>query len=209
MDHAKQPIDLDVAFASVKGERSDSRRSTDNYRVNLPNFEGPLDLLLHLIRKEQIDIHNIPIARICESYLQHLDIMQNIDVSVASEFLVMASTLMLIKSMMILPRDEELEADDPRAPLVAQLIEYERFKKAAEALDKRSWLYREQYARPITGSQDIMPAEALLDGPVAPIDSFEMLMALKIATDRTTRTPIEIFSDITSIREKVVLAGSI
>ncbi len=106
-----------------------------DYRVKLPAYEGPLDLLLFLIQKDEVDIYDIPIARVTEQYIAYLDFMQELNLSLAGEFFVMAATLMEIKSAMLLPRAEVPEGEemeDPRAALVAQLLEYKRFKKAAE-----------------------------------------------------------------------------
>jgi segregation and condensation protein A len=101
-------------------------------RVNLPAFEGPLDLLLHLIQEDEIDITDIPIAKITRQYLEMLDLMRELDLEVAGDFLVMAATLMRIKSRMLLPPIiEEFEELDPREGLVRQLLEYRRFKEAA------------------------------------------------------------------------------
>jgi segregation and condensation protein A len=109
-----------------------------SYAVRIPVFEGPLDLLLHLIRTHKLDIRDIPIAAVTEQYLEYLALMESLDLDVAGEFLVMAATLMEIKSRMLLPRpappaDEEEDAD-PRAELVARLLEYERFQQVAEQL---------------------------------------------------------------------------
>lgn len=107
------------------------------YKVNLPIFEGPLDLLLFLIKKDEVDIYDIPIAKITAEYLEYLDMLQKLDLSIAGEFLVMAATLMHIKSKMLLPKppvEEETIEEDPRAELVQRLIEYKKFKEAATSL---------------------------------------------------------------------------
>jgi segregation and condensation protein A len=107
------------------------------YKVKLEVFEGPLDLLLYLIKKEEIDIYDIPIARITDEYLEYLELMQLLDLTIAGEFLVMAATLIHIKSKMLLPPDQteqEQEEEDPRAELVKRLLEYKKFKEAASAL---------------------------------------------------------------------------
>ncbi len=109
----------------------------DPLQIKLEIFEGPLDLLLHLIRKHELDIYDIPIAFILEQYLQYLEIMKELNLSLAGEFILMASTLMQIKSKMLLPveeKDEELQEEDPRTELVDQLIEYERLQKLASRL---------------------------------------------------------------------------
>lgn len=120
----------------------------DDYKVALETFEGPLDLLLHLIRKEEVDIYNIPIGRITEQYMAYIETMRALDINVAGEFLVMAATLMVIKSRLLLPKDEvanvkddeTLEALDPRLDLVRQLVEYKRYKDAANDFSFRETL---------------------------------------------------------------------
>lgn len=107
------------------------------YKVKLEVFEGPLDLLLYLIKKEELNIYDIPISRITDEYLQYLELMKLLDLDIAGEFLVMAATLMHIKSKMLLPPDEtadEQEEADPRAELVRRLLEYKKFKEAASQL---------------------------------------------------------------------------
>lgn len=107
------------------------------YKVKLEVFEGPLDLLLYLIKKEEIDIYDIPITVVTDQYLEYLELMQLLDLTIAGEFLVMAATLIHIKSKMLLPPDQteqEAEEEDPRAELVKRLLEYKKFKEAASAL---------------------------------------------------------------------------
>ncbi len=116
--------------------------SPEEYRVKLDVFEGPLDLLLYLIRKEEVDIYDIPIERITEQYIAYLDLMRMLDLSIAGEFIVMAATLMMIKSRLLLPvedREEEPEEEeeDPRWELVRQLVEYKKFKDIASQLQER------------------------------------------------------------------------
>ena len=119
----------------------------EEYKVDLEVFEGPLDLLLYLIKKEEVDIYNIPIERITTQYMEYLNLMRMLDLNIAGEFIVMAATLMMIKSRMLLPVEErpELEEDDeedPRWELVRQLVEYKKFKDAAGDLQDRE-VYRE------------------------------------------------------------------
>ena len=123
--------------------RPDFAETADQYKVKLPSFEGPLDLLLYLIRKEEVSIYDIPIARITEQYLDHLRAMQEMDIGVAGEFLVMAATLIHIKSQTLLPRDpyaDEEQAEDPRAELVYQLLEHQKFKGVANVLHQRAMM---------------------------------------------------------------------
>lgn len=122
---------------------------TTDYLVDLETFRGPLDLLLYLVKKDEVDIRDIPIARVAEQFKQYLDVLQLIDVEAAGDFLVMASTLMEIKSKLLLPRPEEGGEDageDPRLELVRQLLEYKRFKEAAAALEARA--ERQSYRLP-------------------------------------------------------------
>src|SRR5882724_9775847 len=123
---------------------------TDQLKITLGDFEGPLDLLLYLIRQEQVNIYDIPIARITDEYLRYLNLMQELDLTVAGDFLVMAAQLIEMKSRMLLPRDpqaEEEELLDPRAELVNRLLEHEKFKAAAEMLWSRATVERAVFKR--------------------------------------------------------------
>jgi segregation and condensation protein A len=121
------------------------------YKVKLDVFEGPLDLLLYLIRKNQIDIYDIPIAEITQQYLDMLDLMRTLNLDIAGEFLVMAATLTHIKSKMLLPTltegEEEEEEEDPRTELVNRLLEYERYKEAARTLEDQDILEQDVFIR--------------------------------------------------------------
>ena len=118
----------------------------DEYKVDLEVFEGPLDLLLYLIKKEEVDVYNIPIETITTQYMDYLNVMKILDLNIAGEFIVMAATLMMIKSRMLLPVEDrgelEEEEDDPRWDLVRQLVEYKKFKDMASQLQERE-LYQE------------------------------------------------------------------
>lgn len=120
------------------------------YKIKIPVFEGPLDLLLHLIRENKIDIYDIPISLITKQYLQYLEIMKELNLDIAGEFLAMAATLIYIKSRMLLPNDEEAlpeEQEDPRRELVERLIEYQKFKEAALKLREREEEWTKVYRR--------------------------------------------------------------
>jgi segregation and condensation protein A len=124
-----------------------------DYRVNLDIFSGPLDLLLHLVRKEEVDIYDIPIATITDQYIRYIEILKSLDIDIAGDFLVMAATLMEIKSAMLLPKaePEQLDQDDltdPRAELIRQLLEYKRFKDAANLLNAAADRHKERFSRP-------------------------------------------------------------
>lgn len=142
------------AQISVAGAHPEivSAQGGEELKLILGEFAGPLDLLLYLIRQEQVSIYDIPIARITDEYLRYLRVMQGMDITMASDFLVMAATLIEIKSRMLLPRDpavsdEELAAEDPRRELVERLLEHQKFKAAAEMLWSRATVERAVYAR--------------------------------------------------------------
>jgi segregation and condensation protein A len=149
-DKNKNQAATGVALAEVPGHDDEAR--SDSYRVKLEVFEGPLDLLLYLIKKDEIEIYDIPIARITEQYLAYLELMKELDIAVAGDFLVMAATLIYIKSKMLLPPDPELEGEedlneDPRAELVERLLEYQKFKSAANMLYSRGEIEAACYPR--------------------------------------------------------------
>lgn len=122
-----------------------------SYKVKLDVFEGPLDLLLYLIQKEEVDIYDIPIAKITDQYLEYLELMKLLDLNIAGEFLVMAATLIHIKSKMLLPPEptegEEKLEEDPRAELVRRLLEYKKFKEAASELSQMESHHKHHFAR--------------------------------------------------------------
>ena len=124
-----------------------------SYKVKLEVFEGPLDLLLYLIKKDEIDICDIPVSRITDQYLEYLDFMKLLDLDIAGEFLVMAATLMQIKSRMLLPaqgvEEQQQEEEDPREELVRRLLEYKKFKDAAGRLHVKEAMQKDVFARKI------------------------------------------------------------
>ena len=145
----------------------------DALEVILETFEGPLDLLLYLIRRKNLDILNIPVAEITVQYIQYIDVMQNFRFDLAGEYLVMAAMLAEIKSRMLIPRESEVEdEEDPRAELVRRLQEYERFKQAAEDIDELPRMTRDTF----TVSAE--PPEMDREKPVPEVDLREVLLAL-------------------------------
>lgn len=152
--------------------------------MSLPAFQGPLDLLLHLIEEQKIDIWDIPIARITQQYLDHISAMEWVDVDQAADFLVMAATLMQIKARMLLPPDPEAEKggaeeaeEDPRTELVQRLLEYRRFKQAAEALRPREEYWSRVYFRPAAAREPQAPEGSPLEG-VTVEDLFRAFLAV-------------------------------
>ncbi len=139
------PIDVTGSAPEIVSDYN-----TDDLKIVMGEFDGPLDLLLHLIRQEQINIYDIPVARIATEYLRYLQIMQELDIAVAGDFLVMAATLIELKTRMLLPRDPFAaaeEEDDPRRELVDQLLEYQKYKAAAQMLWSRATVERAVFKR--------------------------------------------------------------
>ncbi len=174
------------------------------YKVKLDIFEGPLDLLLYLIKKSEIDIHNIPIAQITEQYLAYLELMEVLDLNVAGEFLVMAATLMQIKSQMLLPPDAvsvEEEEEDPREALVRQLLEYQRFKEAAAQLGELATRQQTFFRRPSDG---LVPALVDSDEPFFEASLFDLLTAFsKIVKEIPKESFYQVIKDTFTIEDKV------
>jgi segregation and condensation protein A len=170
---------------------TDFESAPDAFPVKLSNFEGPLDLLLHLIKKHEVDIHDIPIALITAQYLETIAMMQELDLDVAGEFLVMAATLIHIKSKMLLPRPEtaagvEGEVEDPRDALVRRLLEHQKFKAAAGLLHEREQLRAAQWLRP-----DGRVAELAGDEyePELEVDLFSLMNAFQAVVQRLKHRP--------------------
>lgn len=164
------------------------------YRVKLPVFEGPLDLLLFLIKQNHIDITNLPIADIVEQYLQYLGLMQILDLDIAGDFLVMAATLLQIKSKLLLPPDEtppDEEEPDPRAELVRKLLEYQQFKAAAERLQELERQRLAVFTRVPPEGQRL--EEEVVEEPFFEASLFDLLTALSKVLQKV---PKEIFHEI-------------
>ena len=174
------------------------------YHVKLDMFEGPLDLLLHLIRERQIDILDIPMAEITEEYLRYLALMHELDLDMAGEFLLMAATLIHIKSKMLLPpeevsADEGIEEEDPRAELVDRLLEYKKYKEAAQTL---GLLEAEQGLLHRRGAPAI---ELEIEGPLS-VSLLELLRAFREVLRRVdAAAPLEITSEELNVGQRIVL----
>ncbi len=171
------------------------------YKVCLENFEGPLDLLLFLIKQNEIDIYDIPISKILDQYIEYLALMESLDLEIAGEFLVMAATLMYIKSKMLLPKPpvEEDDIEDPRTELVNQLLEYQKIKQAADFLEKLETSQKLVYpkgAKKITINADIVEN---LD-----VNLFDLVKAFKIVLDRKPKEIIrEIIKEEVKVEDKI------
>ncbi|HZS05898.1 MAG TPA: segregation/condensation protein A [Blastocatellia bacterium] len=187
--------------AVLESFEPDTEAPRDNYRVKLEAFEGPLDLLLYLIRKNEVDIYNIPIAEITQQYLEYLQLMQELDIAVAGDFLVLAATLIYIKSKMLLPPEpkgegEEDLTEDPRAELVGQLLEYQKFKAAANMLHSRAQIETACFTR--------APLETDKNNPEVSATVFDLLRVFREALQRArVAAQIEIHRDEVTMGEKL------
>jgi len=178
-----------------------------SYKIKLQLFEGPLDLLIYLVKKDHLNIYDIPIAEVTEQYLSYLELMKSLDLNVAGEFLVMAATLMQIKSKMLLPPDPSTvtqeEAPDPREELVQQLLEYERFKEIAQELRQRETSQQDVFKRPkaaAAAGKDLPPGVPVY----FEASIFDLITAFSKALEDT---PKELFYDVIkdefTIEEKI------
>lgn len=179
----------------------------EDYKVELEVFEGPLDLLLYLIRKDEVDIYDIPIERITTQYMEYLNLMRMLDLSIAGEFIVMAATLMMIKSRMLLPVEErddlpaEEEEEDPRWELVRQLVEYKKFKDAAALL--QDWEATQENAFLHGGDGVIVepdePGRAMQD-----VNIFDLISAFNEVFQRAAQEDLgEIFAEQFTVAEQL------
>lgn len=166
----------------------------EGYSVHLDKFDGPLDLLLHLIRKNELDVCDIPIAVITRQYLDYIKLMKELNLEVAGDFLVMAATLLQIKSRMLLPVDEpeegEEEESDPRAELIRRLMEYQQYKEAGMVIGARALLGREVFAR--SGTDPLLVEARSEEGPLE-VSLFELVDAFRALL---ARIPAEHFHDV-------------
>ena len=178
----------------------------DAITIKLQSFEGPLDLLVHLIKKHQINVYDIPIALITKQYLEYLNLLQELNLDLASEFLVMAATLIHIKSRMLLPRPETAagdptEEEDPRDALVRRLLEHQTFKAAAEVLHDRETLRSAQWQRPDARIEAIAGDDY---EPEIEVDLFSLLSAFRLVLERVReRPPVPIPGEQISVEARI------
>jgi segregation and condensation protein A len=161
---------------------------TEELKITLPLYEGPLDLLLDMIRKQKLDIYDIPIATVTKQYLEYLHLIQDMDVDVASEFLVIAAQLIYIKSRMLLPPDPDAvdeDAEDPRAELVRRLLEYEKFKNAAQMLYQREMVENASW----NNAGAIPFADDEVESQVT-VGLFDLLTAFRDIIERAKQRPL-------------------
>jgi segregation and condensation protein A len=177
----------------------------DAYNVRVPAFEGPLDLLLHLIKQNKVDIYDIPIALITRQYLQYIEIMKELNLEIASEFIVMAATLIYIKSRMLLPPDESIETaeeEDPRASLVQRLLEYQSFKEASETLRERESKWHNAFSRaPLQKDESAQEPELYL----FEVNLFDLVGALKRVLSKAPMETLAITRELLTVKDKIAL----
>ncbi len=179
--------------------------SLEAYPVKLDNFEGPLDLLIHLIKKNEVNIYDIPIALITKQYLDYIELMRELNLDLAGDFLVMAATLIHIKSRMLLPRPDPQQEDpeeDPRELLVKRLIEHQKYKAAAELLHERETLREAQWIRPDERVAAIAGDEY---EPELEVDLFSLLSAFRDVLERAKQRPrLALPPEQISIEDRIV-----
>lgn len=186
------------------------------YKVDLESYNGPLDLLLYLIQKDEIDIYDIPIARITEQYVNHIDALDMLNLNMAGDFIVMAATLMHIKSKSLLPTtvlEEEEDMEDPRSELVRQLLEYKRYKETAGVLAKKAEIKGMKFSRRMTGNFIHQETEFLLED----IDLWDLVKVFSRLMDQTLgdvsttivadETPVHVY--MSQVLEKLQAAQSL
>ena len=171
-----------------------NEEQTTDYAIKLDIFEGPLDLLMYLIKKNEIDIYNIPIALVTEQYLHYLNIIKSLNLDLAGEYLVMAATLIHIKSRMLLPVPEEpsdeQSEDDPRFELIKQLLEYQTFKEAAADLGKRPLLERDVFVRSAPLPAEIEKPDTEEEEELIEVSIFELIEAFHHLVSRIDKNEL-------------------
>lgn len=171
------------------------------YNIKIPAFEGPFDLLLHLIKENKIDIYDIPIALITGQYLQYIEMMKELNLEIAGEFLVMAATLIHIKSRMLLPPDEDLSSEgqeDPRRELVQRLLEYQTYKEAASSLKKREEEWIKVFHRDSLSDDDASAELCLFD-----VSLFDLLDAFKRLLDKAPPDVVSITKETLTVKDRM------
>jgi segregation and condensation protein A len=210
MDEQSELKEMEAAtLDAANGSETDPRPPTSDppagaaYRVRLDLFEGPLDLLLHLIKKNEVVVTDIPVATITEQYLAYLDLLRELSLDIAGEYLVMAATLTLLKSRLLLPGPEpdDDEDADPRADLVRQLLEYQRYREAAAALIERPLLRRDVFTR--AASADGVPSDPQAAPPLR-VTLWELMEAFRVVLQRARPDPVHrVEAEAVSLRDRI------
>jgi segregation and condensation protein A len=203
------PEVLEKELSQTESQKQDdsasdaASESLNNFLFKLPVFEGPLDLLLHLIKENKIDIYDIPIIDITHQYIKYLELMKELNLEIAGEFLVMAATLIHIKSKMLLPPDEEEKkepSEDPRSELVQRLLEYQAYKESSGFLRKREEIWKNIFQRNIPDKDDFTfePEPLLFDANV-----FDLITAFKKLLEKTPAQAVEITRETLTVADKI------
>jgi len=175
---------------------------SSDYTVRLPAYEGPLGLLLYLIKKNEVDVYDIPVAEVARQYQEHLQLMEELNLDVAGDFFVMAATLTQIKSKMLLPRTERPDGttEDPRQDLVNQLLEYQRVQEAAHLLEEREAAAVRVFRRPATEDGDV-PVEGR---PLLEVDLFSLVAAFHaVLLSEHRRRPLHMSGEKFTVEQKI------
>jgi segregation and condensation protein A len=200
-----QPVLTSPQGEEAQADHDRAMQDMRDYKIALDVFEGPLDLLLYLIKRDEIDIYDIPIMKITDQYMRYLDLMRMLDLDIASEFLVMAATLLHIKSRMLLPPEErpveedEEEDEDPRMMLVRQLLEYKKFKEAAAYLSDKEVSQQGIYPRYV--DRTFLPEPT--DSPLTDISIFDLINAFSDLLKRLPGEIQEIPDDTYTVSDKI------
>ncbi len=177
----------------------------NQYSIKVPIFEGPMDLLLHLIKENKIDIYDIPIAQITGQYLEYIEIMKELNLEIASEFLVMAATLIYIKSRMLLPPDETIEqeeTEDPRAGLVQKLLEYQAYKEVSGTLREREDVWTNVFTRPPLEAGEIEPEPEL---SLFDLNLFDLMGALRKILSKVPAEAMLISRETLTVKDRIAV----
>lgn len=198
-------VELREGVESPQRDSGSHSESPDALHFKLPVFEGPLDLLLHLIKEAKIDIYDIPIVDITRQYLHYIELMKELDLEIAGEFLVMAATLIHIKSKMLLPpgeEDREEPVEDPRSELVQRLLEYQSYKESSLHLRKREEIWKNIFTRPVPGDGDVLfeSEPELIEASV-----FDLISAFQKLLERAPAQALEISRETLTIADKINL----
>jgi segregation and condensation protein A len=198
-----EPQVQDESLSQVEENAPKTLDSLNSFHFKLPVFEGPLDLLLHLIRDQKIDIYDIPIIQITQQYMEYVELLQELDLEIAGEYLVMAATLIHIKSRMLLPpeeKEQEEPVEDPRAELVQRLLEYQAFKESSSLLRKREDIWKNVFRRsaPDADEMQFEPEPVLFEAT-----AFDLISAFKKLLEKAPEQALEITRETLTVADKI------
>jgi segregation and condensation protein A len=198
-----EPQVQDESLSQVEENAPKTLDSLNSFHFKLPVFEGPLDLLLHLIRDQKIDIYDIPIIQITQQYMEYVEMLQELDLEIAGEYLVMAATLIHIKSRMLLPPEEKEQeelVEDPRAELVQRLLEYQAFKESSSLLRKREDIWKNVFRRsaPDADEMQFEPEPVLFEAT-----AFDLISAFKKLLEKAPEQALEITRETLTVADKI------